>query len=142
MTGEKLPRVSIYTGVVCESNPGSGGWAVYLRWDNGNDLDISGVEYETTSNRLHMTATIQALEVLTSPHQVDFYCVDEYVLGTITGKLHGMKNGDLINKLNKLTATHDLYACRGQFNSRAKNRAEKYYSRAKSMAREALKVSA
>lgn len=52
--------IDIYTDGACSGNPGPGGWAAVLLFED-RVKEISGYEIETTNNRMEMQAVIQGL---------------------------------------------------------------------------------
>ena len=73
-----MKRVTVFTDGACSGNPGPGGWGVVLIYKN-NRREISGFERETTSNRMELTAAIEALSALKEPCQVDLYTDSAYL---------------------------------------------------------------
>ena len=55
--------VEIYTDGACRGNPGPGGWAALLRFNDAEKI-ISGAEEKTTNNRMELMAAIHGLEAL------------------------------------------------------------------------------
>jgi ribonuclease HI len=107
-------KVIIYTDGGCIPNPGRGGWAALIRSDSG-DVEIFGMEAETTNNRMELTAAIKALESLSPGSQVQIFTDSEYVKRGITEWLPNWRkkgwkrksgvlaNQDLWMKLDLLT---------------------------------------
>ena len=58
-----MKKVEIYTDGACSGNPGKGGWGAVLVY-NGTEKEISGAEYNTTNNRMELTAVIEGLKAL------------------------------------------------------------------------------
>ncbi len=54
-------EVKIYTDGACVGNPGPGGWAAVIIFDNKKE-ELLGGEKLTTNNRMELTAAIMALE--------------------------------------------------------------------------------
>ena len=54
-------RVRVYTDGACSGNPGPGGWAICFNTDTDCITD-SGCEYETTNNRMELTAMLKCLQ--------------------------------------------------------------------------------
>ena len=54
-------NITIYTDGACTGNPGPGGWAAIILFEE-NKKEISGGEKLTTNNRMELTAAIEALE--------------------------------------------------------------------------------
>ncbi len=120
MRTEFRTLVEIYTDGACRGNPGPGGWAAYLRYGDADKL-IKGAEPETTNNRMELMAAIQGLAALTRGSQVTLTTDSQYVRQGITGwvakwKKNGwktaarkpVKNQDLWEELDRLTALHDV----------------------------------
>jgi ribonuclease HI len=115
----ELPRVTIYTDGACDPNPGPGGWAALLLYDS-HEKTISGSEFETTNNRMELTAAIQALETLKHSYQVDFYTDSQYLRSGITEwmpnwrarnwrrKSGKLANVDLWQGLDRVIQTHQI----------------------------------
>ena len=52
------------TDGACSGNPGPGGWAVLLRFEDGSIEEFGGYEPATTNNRMELRAALAALERL------------------------------------------------------------------------------
>ena len=63
---DELPRVVIYTDGACDPNPGPGGWAALLLY-NDHEKVLTGAESPTTNNRMELTAAIEALQLPQAP---------------------------------------------------------------------------
>jgi len=61
ITAHMKNEIEIYTDGSCIGNPGPGGWGVVILHD-GEEIELSGAEKDTTNNRMEMTAVIRALE--------------------------------------------------------------------------------
>ena len=79
---DNLPVVSIYTDGACSGNPGPGGWAAILRYEN-REKELSGGDKSTTNNRMELTAIIRGLEALNKPCRVMIYSDSRYVVDAI-----------------------------------------------------------
>jgi len=66
------PEIIIYTDGACRGNPGPGGWAAVLIW-NDKEKAISGGNAHTTNNRMEMQAVIEALKSLKRPCTVKLH---------------------------------------------------------------------
>ena len=75
--------VELFTDGACRGNPGPGGWGALLRW-GGKEKTLYGGEYETTNNRMELTAVIRGLEALKRPCKVEITTDSKYVLSGIT----------------------------------------------------------
>nr|WP_243664964.1 RNase H family protein [Rhodothermus marinus] len=69
----------IYTDGACSGNPGPGGWAAILRY-NQHEKVLQGAEAHTTNNRMELTAVIKALQALKEPCRVDVYTDSNYIV--------------------------------------------------------------
>ena len=58
-------KIKIYTDGACAGNPGPGGWAAIILFNN-EKKEIFGGEKLTTNNRMELTAAIKALEYCNS----------------------------------------------------------------------------
>ncbi|WP_308911903.1 ribonuclease HI [Pseudokordiimonas caeni] len=112
--------VVIYTDGACSGNPGPGGWGAVLEW-NGHEKELSGGAFETTNNRMELTAAIEALNALTRPCKVILHTDSTYVKDGITKWIHGwqsrgwktadkkpVKNADLWQALLDAEAPHTI----------------------------------
>ena len=112
--------ISIHTDGGCSGNPGPGGWAAVLKY-NQHTMEVTGGAPETTNNRMELQAAIGALKVLREPCQIKFYLDSEYVRNGITQWMKGwkrngwktkarepVKNEDLWRELDAATATHKI----------------------------------
>lgn len=104
-----MKKVQIYTDGACSGNPGKGGWGAVLVY-NGNEKEISGAEYNTTNNRMELTAVIEALKALKEPCEVSVTTDSKYVCDAInqrwvySWKKNGWKRGK-----NKPALNPDLW---------------------------------
>ena len=79
-TTKQLQHVDIYTDGACSPNPGRGGWgALLISRSHAKRLEISGSEFETTNNRMELTAAIEALKALKQPCEVALYTDSNYL---------------------------------------------------------------
>ena len=113
-------HVVIHTDGACSGNPGPGGWGVLLEW-KGERKELCGGEGWTTSNRMEMTAAIQALEALRRPSTVTLNTDSTYLRQGITSWIHRwkkngwrtaggqpVKNADLWRTLDSLITRHKV----------------------------------
>jgi ribonuclease HI len=75
--------VELWTDGACSGNPGPGGWAAVLRW-NEHVREISGGDPQTTNNRMELTSVIEGLKALTRPVDVVVHVDSAYVEGAFT----------------------------------------------------------
>jgi ribonuclease HI len=113
--------IEIYADGACRGNPGPGGWGALLV-SGGHEKELSGSEAHTTNNRMELLAVIHALESLKKPRaSARIYTDSQYVIkgikewivgwkarGWKTADRKPVKNQDLWQQLDALTALHDL----------------------------------
>ncbi len=113
-------RLDVYTDGACKGNPGPGGWGALIR-GAGTDLELFGGEYDTTNNRMELTAVIQALSAIDSCEELTVYTDSKYVLDGIsswlvswkkngwkTASKNPVKNVDLWRELDDLVALFQI----------------------------------
>jgi ribonuclease HI len=111
------PKVTIYTDGGCVPNPGVGGFAALLMFEDGQQKEISGGELESTNNRMELTAAIMALETLPTSYEVDLYTDSQYLKNGITEWIKNwikknwrdVKNPDLWKRLYTETKRHQIH---------------------------------
>src|SRR5580658_3038679 len=108
-----VKKVQLITDGACIGNPGPGGWACILRY-NDHKRELVGSEPETTNNRMELTAAIQGLSAIKEPCEVEVVTDSEYVKNGITQWIHGWKtkqkkpvvNQDLWTELDQQVSRH------------------------------------
>ncbi len=100
--------VEIYTDGACRGNPGPGGWAALLKF---NDMEkiISGAEEETTNNRMELMAAIYGLEALSRECTVKLTTDSKYVMQGITSWLSTWKSNNWRTSHKKPVKNVDLW---------------------------------
>ena len=107
--------VIIHTDGACKGNPGIGAWAAILEY-NGHKKEISGVELDTTNNRMELKAVIQAFKTLNKTCQINLYTDSQYVQKGMSEWIKAwkaknwknVKNVDLWMELDAIAATHKV----------------------------------
>ena len=84
----QMSKVYLYTDGACSGNPGPGGWACLLKY-NEAQKEISGGAKETTNNQMELTAVIEGLSLLKKPCEVELFTDSKYVLEGATKWLDG-----------------------------------------------------
>lgn len=111
--------IQIHTDGSCLGNPGAGGWAAIIIYENNQREEIFGGDEHTTNNRMELTAAIRALEKIPAGERVELYTDSSYLKNAFTNgwlakwKSNGWKtatgnnvlNQDLWLELDKLIAT-------------------------------------
>ena len=116
----EAPAVTIYTDGACSPNPGPGGWAALLRYQDVEKI-LTGSEDQTTNNRMELTAAFEALKALKTPCRVEFFTDSEYLRRGITDwlpawqkrgwrrKTGALANIDLWQSLVAAMAEHKIH---------------------------------
>ena len=113
--------VYIYTVGACSGNPGVGGWAAILIY-NEFRKEMSGADAMTTNNRMELSAVINGLKALKEPCRVILTTDSKYVCDAVTkgwakswqkrGWIKSDKkpalNSDLWQELLDLLKIHDV----------------------------------
>lgn len=116
-----MKRIEIFTDGACLGNPGAGGWAAILRY-NDVEKELSGGEEQTTNNRMELTAVIEALEKLKEPCNITLYTDSRYVMDGIekwiyawkkcgwktANKKQPVKNVELWQRLDAARERHEI----------------------------------
>tara|TARA_A100001011_G_scaffold397961_1_gene500685 strand:+ start:1931 stop:2356 length:426 start_codon:yes stop_codon:yes gene_type:complete len=102
-------KLKIYTDGACSGNPGKGGWAAIIIYNNLNQLSISGSEDETTNNRMELMAPIMALKKIKKKSEIVIYTDSKYVKDGITDWIKKWKSNDWKNSNKKLVKNKDLW---------------------------------
>ena len=112
-----MKKVQVITDGACSPNPGRGGWAAILRY-NQHKKEIWGSAPHTTNNRMEMTAAIEGLRSLKEPCEVEVVTDSEYLKNGITIWVHAwkrknwmkgtqpVKNADLWRALDEQVGRH------------------------------------
>jgi len=85
-----MKLVTITTDGSCIGNPGPGGWACVMRF---NDFvrEMYGFDPKATNNRMELKAVVEALDALREPCEIALNTDSEYVRLGITEWLEGWK---------------------------------------------------
>lgn len=101
-------RVVIYTDGACSGNPGPGGWGAILRFGE-HEKELNGGEFETTNNRMELTAAIEALNALKRPCAIDLFTDSTYVRSGISEWMDGWKRKNWRTSTNKPVKNAELW---------------------------------
>ncbi len=116
-----MKKVLLYTDGACSGNPGAGGWASVLVY-NQKKKELSGGESQTTNNRMELKAVIEGLRAIKEKCEVEVYSDSAYVInafalkwvenwvknGWMTASKNKVQNQDLWEELIKLSAKHEV----------------------------------
>ncbi|MDD3400647.1 MAG: ribonuclease HI [Eubacteriales bacterium] len=120
-----LKKVEIYTDGACSKNPGPGGWACVLLY-NEHRKDMYGSCADTTNNRMELTAAIMGLKALNESCSVTLYTDSAYLCNAInqgwlanwssngwkTAAKKEVENQDLWKEFSEQMSRHNLTMCK------------------------------
>ncbi|HFQ95040.1 MAG TPA: ribonuclease HI [Anaerolineae bacterium] len=101
------PTVHIYTDGACLGNPGPGGWAALLRW-NEHEKELTGAASRTTNNRMELRAAIEGLKALKKPCRVVIHTDSQYLRKGITQWIHNWRRNGWRTASKKPVKNQDL----------------------------------
>ena len=115
-----MKSVQLITDGACIGNPGPGGWAAILRYDN-HKKELYGSAPNTTNNRMELMAAVEGLRALKEPCEVEVTTDSEYLKngistwitkwkgnGWMTSKKKPVLNQDLWKELDELVSRHKV----------------------------------
>ena len=102
------PVIEIYTDGACRGNPGAGGWGALLIAGK-HRKEIHGGEFDTTNNRMELTAAIEALNALKKGSQIVLHTDSKYVMDGITAWMPNWKKRDWKTAAKKPVKNKDLW---------------------------------
>ena len=108
MAAGSKKEVTIYTDGACSGNPGPGGWGAILRFGE-HEKELNGGEFETTNNKMELTAAIESLNALKEPCIVNLHTDSQYVKGGITGWIDGWKRNGWKTSAKKPVKNEELW---------------------------------
>jgi ribonuclease HI len=103
-----VKKVQLITDGACLGNPGPGGWAAILRF-NEKKKELWGSDRQTTNNRMELTAAIEGLRLLREQCEVEVVTDSEYVMKGITNWIHGWKRKGWMTAAKKPVVNQDLW---------------------------------
>jgi len=103
-----MKNVVIYTDGACSGNPGPGGWGALLLYADHQKEIMEGA-FETTNNRMELTAAIEALNALSEPCTVTLHTDSTYVKDGITKWIDNWKNNGWRTAAKKQVKNADLW---------------------------------
>jgi ribonuclease HI len=115
----RMKKVQLITDGACLGNPGPGGWACVLRY-NEKEKELFGSEPHTTNNRMELTAAVRGLEHLKEQCEVEVITDSEYLKNGITTWIHSWKRNGWRTSTKKPVVNQDLWMELDQQNARHK----------------------
>ncbi len=101
-------QVQIITDGSCLGNPGPGGWACILRF-NEHNKELYGFAPHTTNNRMELTAAIEGLKAIKEPCAIEVVTDSEYVKNGITSWVPNWKKRGWMTSAKKPVVNRDLW---------------------------------
>jgi ribonuclease HI len=98
----------LITDGACLGNPGPGGWACILRY-NEHKREIYGSVPHTTNNRMELTAALEGLRALKVGCAVEVVTDSEYLKNGITSWIKGWKRNGWRTAAKKPVVNQDLW---------------------------------
>jgi ribonuclease HI len=114
-----LKKVQLITDGACKGNPGPGGWAYILRY-NQHRKEAWGSEPRTTNNRMELTAAVRGLQALKEACEVEIVTDSEYVKNGITSWIKNWKKNRWKTAAKKPVINQDLWEALDRENLRHK----------------------
>jgi ribonuclease HI len=84
-------EVLIWTDGACQRNPGPGGWAAVVCWEDGIVEEHSGGLAHTTNNVMEMTAALEGLRAVPTDSRVCVVTDSRYLHDGMTAWMAGWK---------------------------------------------------
>ncbi len=103
-----MKKVHLITDGSCLGNPGPGGWAAILRF-NEHKKEIFGSEPHTTNNRMELRAAIEGLRHLKENCEVEVITDSEYLKNGISTWIHNWKRRGWMTAAKKPVVNQDLW---------------------------------
>jgi ribonuclease HI len=103
-----VKKVKLITDGACKGNPGPGGWACILRY-NEHKRELYGCSARTTNNCMELTAAIEGLKALKEPCDVEIVTDSEYLKNGITTWIHNWKRRNWMTSEKKPVVNQDLW---------------------------------
>jgi ribonuclease HI len=114
-----MKKVQLITDGACLGNPGRGGWAAILRY-NDCKKELWGSEPHTTNNRMELRAAIEGLTALREDCEVEVVTDSEYMKKGITQWIQHWKRKGWITSAKKPVLNKDLWQALDEQNARHK----------------------
>ncbi len=103
-----MKKVQLITDGACLGNPGPGGWAALLRYQE-HKKELWGSERQTTNNRMELRAAIEGLRALKEGCEVEVVTDSQYLKNGITQWIHNWKRRGWMTAEKKPVLNQDLW---------------------------------
>jgi ribonuclease HI len=143
-----MKQVSLTTDGACIGNPGPGGWACILRYQE-HKRELVGSELHSTNNRMELRAVLAGLSALKEPCRVVVRTDSQYLRNGMTSWIYNwkkrgwvhhvrgsgqqpVKNRDLWQALDEIAKKHEItwQWVKGHASDRDNNRCDELATRA------------
>ena len=101
-------QVELFTDGACRGNPGIGGWGAVLRYKT-IEKTLSGVEENTTNNRMELLAAIKGLAAVKEPAKIELTTDSQYVRNGITKWIYSWQRNQWKTASKKPVKNQDLW---------------------------------
>lgn len=104
--------IQIYTDGSCKKNPGPGGYAAIIIFDDKTEKIIKGADKNTTNNRMEMNAVICGLKYVESnkiSEPIQIITDSQYVIKGITDYIKKWQQNNWKTAANKPVKNQDLW---------------------------------
>lgn len=106
-----MSKIIIYCDGACLGNPGPGGYAALLMLAHNpvTERVVSGLEYETTNNRMELKAALEGLKALKKSCDVTIFSDSQYVVKGMSAWIKNWLKSGFKNARNQPIANADLW---------------------------------
>lgn len=112
-----MKTVKLFSDGSCLGNPGIGGWAYILQYEDWQKKN-SGADLETTNNKMELKAVIMGIKALKEPYEIEIYTDSSYVANAINSWLENwikkdfkkVQNPQLWKEYLKVSKMHKIKA--------------------------------
>ena len=101
--------ITIYTDGACSGNPGIGGWGVVILEKNKENRLLNGGNYNTTNNRMELTAAIEALKYFEDKQTITLITDSKYVKDGIQSWIQNWKKNGWKTAAKKPVKNKELW---------------------------------
>lgn len=102
-------KIKIYTDGACSGNPGPGGYAAVITYNEAKK-EIFGAKKNTTNNQMELMAAIKGLEALKEPCDVQLYSDSSYLVNAYNNNwIEGWKKNNWRNSTKQLVKNKELW---------------------------------
>jgi ribonuclease HI len=99
----------LFVRASCIGSPGRGGWGVVIELPNGETVQFSGNEEQTTNNRMELTGLWEGLKHCPPGRPVQVFVVADYVLQGITQWVPGWRKNQWVKKDGQPVVNAELW---------------------------------